>query len=106
YAFLLRFECNEHINIERTDRLQVKGRSDCSADGVTFDHAIPLHPIQHVDDVLNLHAASVRLSSSINGKRQGKAEVRRKKDEVFMTPCRNPAVALAHSLTADGSRHE
>ena len=52
---------NENIDIERGDRLQIKCCSDCAADGVSLNHTINLHPVDHLDDFFYAHASGISL---------------------------------------------
>src|SRR5205814_9518238 len=66
-ALRLGFESDENINIQSADRLQIECCRDCSADRVAANETVGFHSIQHFKNALNIHAARVRLSSSING---------------------------------------
>ncbi len=51
-------EADEDIHVESGDRFEIESRAHRAADSIAFDDAVGLHPVDGLDDFLNLHVGN------------------------------------------------
>ena len=77
-------EFNENIYVQRSDRFQIEGRSNSTADCIALDDAVGLHTVDCFDDFFYAHASRMSVKS-FAGKREKKNKLEIKNTRCCLT---------------------